>query len=201
MIRRCMCTVLIGFFALSLFGCGTIPEEHKGAAVGAGAGAAAGTAAGAVFGDDAKGAVIGGLLGALAGGAIGHYGYDKRRNREETAQTYDYASSQGSVVTIEQVSVSPQQANAGEVVDLDMTYAVLTPQDKAQTEINETRTITYQGDMVGKPTKKSLRPDGTYATSQPLHLPDQAGTGTYKVTFKVETGFGSDTRTATFEVQ
>ena len=201
MIKRCMCAALVGFFVLFLSACGTIPEQHKGAAVGAGAGAAAGTAAGAIIGDDAKGAVIGGLLGALAGGAIGHYGYDKRRDREETAQTYDYASSQGSVVSIEKVSVSPRDANAGQVVDLEMTYAVLTPQGAGETEITETRTITYQGGLVGEPVKRVSRPDGTYVTSQPLHLPDQARTGTYKVTFKVETGFGSDTRTAAFQVQ
>ena len=200
MYQRVFTAIVIGLFVISICACGTIPEQHKGAAVGAGTGAAAGTAAGAIIGEDAEGAVVGGLLGALLGGALGHYAYDRRRDRDETARTYDYSSSQGNVLSIENVSITPQKARQGEVVELDMTYAVLTPGQSAQTSITETRTITYQGNLVGEPSKRVQRTDGTYASSWPLHLPEQARPGSYRVNFKVETGFGSDIRTATFEV-
>jgi len=42
-----LCLTLFSFFV----GCETIPEEHKGAIIGAGIGAATGTAAGAIIGE------------------------------------------------------------------------------------------------------------------------------------------------------
>jgi len=80
-------------FLTGIFGCASLPEEHKGAATGAGIGAVTGAVAGTLLG--AKGAktemaILGGLAGALAGGAIGHYAYDQKRTKDETAKKYNY---------------------------------------------------------------------------------------------------------------
>lgn len=53
---------LIVAFVSAISSCQTVPEEHKGAAVGAGVGAATGAATGAVLGKSTKAAVIGGLV-------------------------------------------------------------------------------------------------------------------------------------------
>ena len=105
--------VLIGSLIFAFSGCQSIPEEHKGAAVGAGVGAATGAAAGAVLGKSTTAAVLGGLAGALIGGVVGHYAYDQQKNRDETAKTYDYTPSKGTVLTIEESSTVPQTCGSG----------------------------------------------------------------------------------------
>ncbi len=74
--------------------------DGTGRIVGAGAGAATGAAIGAAMGKSAKSIVIGGLLGALAGGAIGHYAYDKAGDRQQTAKSFNFHPSQGSLNSV-----------------------------------------------------------------------------------------------------
>jgi hypothetical protein len=188
--------ILMGLTA----GCTTM-EEHKGAAVGAGAGAATGTAAGAIFGKGTGAAVVGGLLGALAGGAIGHYAYDQKKTEEQTAKDYDYETSQGQVLRIEDILVTPQKVSPGGEVQLSMTYAVLTPESKSNTEITETREITHQGQVVGKPETRVSRPDGTFTSTVPLNLPAGAAKGEYKVRSTVKSANASDSRETSFTVK
>ena len=183
-----------------LLGCSTIPEEHEGAAVGAGVGAAAGTLAGVIWGDSTGSAILGGLVGALVGGAIGHYAYDQKRNREETARTYNYQESQGTVLTIEEAAASPQKVRAGDTVDIKMTYAVLNPSPNKETKIREIREITHNGQLVGRPEVSQVRTDGTFTSTVPLHLPAGAKTGQYKVMVTVESENAKDTREITFNV-
>lgn len=185
---------------LMVSSCSTIPEEHKGAATGAGVGAAVGAAAGAILGGDTKSTVVGGLLGALIGGAIGHYAYDRTRTREETAQTYNYSPQNGTVLTIEKVSAEPQTVNPGEVVELNMTYAVLNPDQGVRTELTEIREITHEGELVGRPEVRVNHLDGTYTSTIPLHLPADAHKGVYKVTARVESQRAKDVRMMEFYV-
>lgn len=191
--------VIITFISL-LSGCQSIPQEHKGAAVGAGAGAATGAVAGAVIGKSTKGAVIGALLGTLVGGAIGHYAYDKQRTREETVRTYNYKGSQGTILTIEEASSSPQTVHPGDVVEMKMTYAVLNPTAEAKTSITEIREITHNGELVGKPEVRVERGDGTFTSTVPIRLPSGAKKGEYKVKSIVDCGTTKDTKEITFTV-
>ena len=179
-----------------LTSCGTIPEEHKGAAVGAGLGAATGI----LLGGDTEGRIIGGLIGALVGGAIGHYAYDQPRTRQETAKAYDYQASQGTVLTIEDASASPSNAEGGGIVHLSMTYALLTPSQNTETSITEIREITHVGKLVGRPQVTVTRLSGTYTSEIPLHLPKDAGTGVYHVTATVRSADAQDLREFTFNV-
>jgi len=183
-------------FTTSLLGCGTVPEEHKGAAVGAGAGALAGV----LLGGDTTGRIVGGLIGALVGGAIGHYAYDKQRNRDETAQAYNYQPSQGTQVVIENAQASPQSVRGGEEVTLRTTYAVLTPSEATQVNVKEIRRITHNGELVGNPEVTVVRTGGTYTSSVPLRLPQGADKGTYVVRTTIETASARDTRETRFTV-
>ena len=193
---------IVLIFALISFwsGCASIPEEHKGTTVGAGVGAATGAIAGALIGGSTKATVIGVLAGALVGGVIGHYAYDKRKTREETAKTYNYKASYGTMLTIEEASLSPQNVKSGEVVEIKMTYAVLNPSPGAKSTITEIREITYNGEPVGKPETRVERPDGTYTSTVPLRLPSNAKKGQYRVTTTVQSANVKDTKEISFWV-
>jgi hypothetical protein len=203
MYRKTVSLIIILTFLVGSFGCASIPEEHKGAATGAGVGAATGALAGALLGSKGSKtemAVVGGLLGALAGGAIGHYAYDQKRTKEETAQKYDYKSSQGTLLRIEDVSVVPSAAKPGDKVEMKMTYAVLGVGSGKTAEITESREIRYQGELYGKPEVNVSRGDGTYTSSIPLMLPSDAKKGKYVVTMTVRGASLSDSKEASFQV-
>ncbi len=182
-------------------GCANVMEEHKGAAVGAGAGGAVGGIMGAVIGHGTGAVVVGTLAGALLGGAIGHFGYDQERTREQTAKTYSYKESQGTVLRIENLKATPATVRPGETVDLKMTYAVLHDSPNTKVAVNEIREITYKGELVGRPEVKVEHADGTYTTSVPLQVPPGAEKGTYKVRAMVESQNAKDAREVTFTVR
>jgi Glycine zipper len=199
--RKLISVAVSAAFMASLVSCATIPEEHKGAATGAGVGAAAGTVAGAVFGGSTKAAVLGGLFGALVGGVIGHYGYDQKKTRDETAKDYKYSESQGTVLSIEEASVDPETISPGGAMQLKTTYAVMNPNPNTETAITEIREITHNGELVGRPEVKVSRSDGTYVSAVPIHLPSNAKKGEYRVRMTIESENAKDTREATFTVQ
>ncbi|MBE0425655.1 MAG: hypothetical protein IBX72_03300 [Nitrospirae bacterium] len=204
MYRKIISVAVILTFLIGVFGCASIPEEHKGATTGAGIGAATGAVAGALLGSEGaktEMAVVGGLLGALAGGAIGHYAYDKKKTKEETAQQYDYKPSEGTLIRIEDVSVSPSVAKPGDKVEMKMTYAVLGVAPGKELEISETREIRYEGEMYGKPQISVSRSDGTYSSSIPLTLPMDAKKGKYSVIMTVQGPTLSDSRETSFQIQ
>ncbi len=197
--RRLVAGVTLTFMLLSV-GCSTVMEEHRGAAVGTGAGAATGAVAGALIGKGAGAVILGGLIGGLVGGAVGTYAYDMPRTRVQTADTYRYKAAQGTVLTIETVSVSPRVAYPGDIVDLNMTYVVLNPSPNTETDITEIREITHNNALVGNPEVHIVRPDGTFTSSIPLRLPPNAGRGDYKVRTIVQSRNAKDSREVHFTV-
>jgi surface antigen len=204
--RRPMKTKIITVFLCLFFvswsvGCSTIMEEYRGTAVGAGAGGAVGGIAGAIIGHGTGAVIAGALIGALVGGVVGHFAYDHQRTREQTAKTYNYAPSKGSVLTIENANASPSTVRPGEVVDLKLTYAVLNPSPNTKTRITEIREITYKGETVGRPEVRVEHTDGTYTSTVPLRLPSSASKGTYRVKTMVQSPNASDTREITFVVR
>ena len=194
--------LVLCFTLVSLsIGCSSIMEEHQGAAVGAGVGGAVGGIAGAVIGHGTGAVVAGALIGALVGGVVGHFAYDQHKTREETASTYKYNESKGTVLSIEKAFASPATVHPGDVVDLKVTYALITPSSGTKTKITEIREITYKGEMVGKPEVRVEHSDGTYTSTVPLRLPSSAAKGTYRVKTVVESQYAKDTRETTFTVQ
>ncbi|MFO0752082.1 MAG: hypothetical protein U0411_01985 [Thermodesulfovibrionales bacterium] len=203
-IIRVFTFMLLVAFAAGLSGCASIPEEHKGAATGAGVGAATGAAAGALLGGKGaktETAIIGGLVGALVGGAIGHYTYDQRRTRQETAQKYNYQPSLGTQVRIEDATAVPGSVRPGGTVSLKATYAVLTPSSDSTVTVTETREIRKGGELIGRPESSVARSGGTYTSSVPLILPSTARAGTYTVTTTVQSGTIKDARETSFTVR
>jgi hypothetical protein len=182
-------------------GCANVMEEHRGAAVGSGVGGAVGGVMGAIIGHGTGAVVVGTLAGALLGGAIGHFGYDQERTREQTAKNYNYKASQGTVLTIENLKATPASVRPGETVDLKMTYAVLHDSPDTKITVTEIREITYKGELVGRPEVKVEQADGTYTTTVPLRLPSSAAKGTYKVKAMVESPYAKDAREITFTVR
>ncbi|MFA5515038.1 MAG: YMGG-like glycine zipper-containing protein [Desulfuromonadales bacterium] len=192
------------FFLLTLAGCANVPgvsEEHQGAAKGAGIGAATGAVAGAVLGDDVQGALIGGLAGALIGGAVGHFVVDKEEGGQETARKYEYQPTEGTRVRIEDTDVEPKVVNPGDKVELQSTYAVLSPDPAGRVEITESFEIRHEGKLVGSPQATVIHDAGTYDATLPLFLPEDAARGAYQVTTTVSGPGTSDTRITSFEVR
>ena len=195
-------SLLLCFVLILTFGsCSTVMEEHKEAAVGTGAGAATGAIAGAVIGKGTGAVVLGALIGGLVGGAVGHYAYDKPKSREETAKTYNYKSSQGIILTTESASVSPQAISPGNTVDLNVTYALLTPSPETEVSITETREITHKGEPVGKPEVRVNHTGGTYTSTIPIRLPSDATKGDYKVITTVQSANAKDSKETHFTVK
>ena len=185
--------------SVALIGCETVTQtakENPGAAVGAGVGGAAGVA----LGGSTQGRVVGGLLGALVGGAVGHYVYDRRQDRDETAEKYDYTPESGTKLEIEEASADPQKVRPGESVEIKMTYALLNPSEEAQTQVTEVREILYEGEMVGRLEQVVNQADGTYTSTVPIQLPEQAEAGTYQVKTTVKTPNETAEETTTFTV-
>jgi surface antigen len=204
MYRRIVSIIVILTFFTVISGCASIPEQHKGAATGAGIGAATGAVAGALLGSSGaktEMAVLGGLAGALAGGLIGHYVYDQKNNKEETEQKYKYNPSKGQMVKIEDADVVPVMAKPGETIDIKMTYAVLGAGTGGELEIKETREIRHNGKNYGNAQVKLFRTDGTYSSSIPITLPNDAKSGKYNVLLTVKAPKAKDTKEVTFTVR
>jgi len=204
MYRKIISIIVILTFFAGVLGCTTFGEEHKGATTGAGIGAATGAVAGALLGS--KGAktemaILGGLAGALAGGVIGHYAYDQKRTKDETAQKYNYNPSQGKLLRIEDVSVVPATAGPGDTIEMRMTYALLGVGSGKEADITEIREIRYEGEIYGKPQINVSRADGTYSTSIPLTLPYDAKKGKYNVITTVQSSNASDSKEVSFQIR
>ena len=201
---RIVSILTLMMFLLGISGCATIPEEHQGAATGAGIGAVAGALGGAVLageGSRTKGAIIGGLAGALIGGVIGNYTVDQKKTATETANKYNYQPSAGTIVRIEGSSAKPATVKPGDKVDLEATYAVMTPSANTQVSITEIREVRLNNELVGNPEVNVSHAGGTYTSSVPLFLPTDAKKGTYTVITTIKTDVGKDSRETSFIVQ
>ncbi|MEJ2724466.1 MAG: hypothetical protein P8175_07440 [Deltaproteobacteria bacterium] len=198
--KKWISIILVGVFALALTGC-QYAQTHQGEAVGAGVGAAGGTALGLILGGGAEAAIAGGLLGAIAGGVVGHYVEKQDKTQQQTAQAYNYQSSQGTLLRIERDSAVPSAVRPGETVDLGSTYALLTPTPDERVKVTEERKITHNGSLVGNPSVTVARVGGTYSTTLPLQLPSNAERGVYRVITRVSAANASDASEASFRVE
>jgi len=197
--RKTISILLVLALIVSIGGCASTEQtvrDNPGATVGATLGATAGV----LLGGSTGGRIAGGLIGALVGGAIGHYAYDRTRSADETAKTYNYKSSQGTVVSIENAAAAPTKVRSGDTVEIQMTYAVLNPSPSVETDVTEIREITHKGTLVGRPETTVPRTAGTYTSTIPLHLPSNAAPGVYEVKTIVQTPEAKDVRITQFSV-
>jgi len=212
MFRRILALAMIVIFPLALAGCMTesgyySPEQSAGAGAlgGAVTGAALGAIIGAATGAPATGAIIGAASGALLGG-VGGYLYAEHANSEisssqAAAQSYNYDPSQGNLVKIDRVSANPPVAHPGQQVNLEMNYTILTP-DNAPTSVTLVREVRFVGQLIGEPYQNVVtNGNGGFTDAVNYALPNGAASGSYTVTCRVTSSYGSDQRDAYFSVQ
>lgn len=101
---------------VGLTGCQAV-REHPRTSAGAGVGAAGGAVVGGLISRNTTGVVVGGLLGALAGGAIGHYLDRQDRSRAEAVSASGYVPTEGTVIRVDSVHVSPAEARPGQAYE------------------------------------------------------------------------------------
>ncbi len=211
MTRKVLATALVLLFMMSLFGCATERGYYDpgrstaaGALGGAAAGAAIGSIIGAATGSPATGAWVGGATGAIAGG-LGGYLYSAHQNRlaydrNTAARTYSYQPSQGNLVDIDAATVSPSTVRPGQQVNMQMTYTVLSP-NNVPTTVTISRQITKDGASVVQPYQTQVsNNNGTYTDQVGYTVPTDATPGTYTVTSRITSSYGSDTETSSFTV-
>jgi hypothetical protein len=203
--RNLVCAVVaVLFLSTVLAGCaqtGQTVRENPKTAIGAGTGVVGGAVVGGLLGGK-RGAVIGGLLGGLAGGAIGHYMDNQEKTLAQTSREYGYKPTQGTRLKIEALRPNPTLLAPGETVNINMTYAVLTPSADRLVLVRETREILVNGTSVGKTSVEIEREGGTWKSIVPITLPANAPTGTYRVVASIESaGAGKDVEESHFKVQ
>jgi uncharacterized protein YcfJ len=184
-------------------GCAAIEEQikaHPQTAIGVGVGAAAGLLTGGLIFGNATGTLLGGLVGALAGGVVGNVLESRSRDHAATAQQYGHTPAQGSVVKLEAVEVHPAQVRAGQTVNLNMRFAVLTQNPQQTILVSEQRQIFLNGSVVGDTTLQAQRQGGTWTSSQPLTLPGNAASGSYRVVMTVKAEGSEASQQASFTV-
>jgi len=192
-------------FLSILSGCATQNEgvrEHQGAVIGAGTGAVGGAVVGGLLGGR-RGAVAGGLLGALAGGLVGNYHDQREKSLADTRRAYaDYTPAKGTRLKIERVRTTPTSAAPGDTVEIELTYAVLTPREDVMVPVRESREILFEGSKVGEASVDIEREGGTWRSVVPITLPGNARPGNYRVVTSVESrGGGKDIVEITFRVR
>jgi hypothetical protein len=195
---------IAALFVPILSGCAAPHEgmrDHQGAAIGAGTGAVGGAVVGGILGGK-RGAVVGGLLGALTGGLVGSYHDQREKNLTETRRGYtEYNAARGTRVKIERVRTTPPVAAPGDTVEIQMTYAVLTPRGDMMVPVRENREILFEGSTVGEASVDIEREGGTWRSIVPITLPGNARPGNYRVVASVESrGGGKDIEEITFRV-
>ncbi|OIP32660.1 MAG: hypothetical protein AUK27_12610 [Deltaproteobacteria bacterium CG2_30_66_27] len=176
-------------------------REHRGAAVGAGTGAVGGAVVGGLLGGK-RGAVVGGLLGALAGGLVGNYHDEREKDLAETRRDHaEYDAARGTRLKIERVRTTPAAVAPGDTVEIQLTYAVLTPREDVMVPVRENREILFSGSKVGEASVDIEREGGTWRSVVPITLPGNARPGTYRVVASVEArSGGKDIEEITFRV-
>jgi len=211
MVRKSLVVALICILVGSLAGCATNGYYDPARSTGAGAlgGAATGAAVGSIIGAATGSPATGAWVGAAAGGvlgAVGGYLYAEHRNSQArssqaAAQAYNYTPTQGNVVSIDRVDVNPSRVGAGQQVQLGMTYTILTP-DNRPAAVTLVREVRLGGNMVGQPYQTTVNnANGTYTDQVAYSLPGNATRGTYTVTSRINSNYGSDQRDGSFTVR
>lgn len=195
-----LCLFLI---AGGTLGCAAIEEQvkaHPETAIGAGIGTAAGMLTGGLIFGNAAGTLLGGLVGGLTGGVIGNVIEARAQDRATTAQRYHYTPAQGTILRIEAVEAHPVQVRPGGTINLNMRFAVLTRNGQQTVQVSERRQIFLKKAVVGDSTLQVQRMGGTWTSSQPITLPANAATGSYRVVMSVKADGVEATQRTTFTV-
>jgi hypothetical protein len=204
MFRRLFAVIAAFMLLAGTLGCASQRQAEyttTGAGVGAVTGAILGGILGSFGGNAGQGAVIGSIFGGLTGASIGDANYRQERSEQSAAQVYDYNYEEHvkDLLRIEDASCAPKVVRPGDEVSISATYTILTATRRPQM-VHEVREVRFEGKLVAKPEVTVRKAGGTWASSVPIRLPEDAEPGTYVVTMVVETDNAGDTRETTFRV-
>jgi hypothetical protein len=122
-------------------------------------------------------------------------------NRAMAAQQYNYTSDRGSVVDVNDARAMPATVRPGQTVDMSMTYTILTPKD-TPTQVTLYREVRRGGQTVGQPySTQATNRNGTFQDRVAFTVPRNAAPGSYTVSNRVMSSYGSAERNAYFTVQ
>ena len=184
-------------------GCAAIEEQvkaHPETAIGAGVGTAAGMLTGGLIFGNAAGTLLGGLVGGLTGGVVGNVIEARSQDRAATSQRYNYSPAQGTMLRIEAVEAHPAQVRPSDTINLNMRFAVLARNAQQTIQVSERRQVFLNSSVVGDSTLQVQRMGGTWTSSQPLTLPANAASGSYRVVMSVNADGTGATQETTFTV-
>ena len=194
-ISMALCIAILGLS----WACAEIDNTQTGAILGA----AAGGALGAQLYKDKPlvGAAIGAAAGALAGAVIGNYLDRKLKSAQETAKSYKYSPSQGTMVKVEDVHMEPNVIRPGQKAKLVINYALLNSDPNRTVPVRETRQILSDSRSLKKigPLSKN-RNAGTYVTEQEVTFPQNIPAAMYTLNGTVEAGGKTSSKLAGFRV-
>jgi hypothetical protein len=89
------------------------------------------------------------------------------------------------MVRIEAVEAHPAQVHPGATINLNMRFAVLARNAQQTIQVSERRQVFLNSSAVGDSTLQVQRMGGTWTSSQPLTLPANAASGSYRVIMSV----------------
>lgn len=129
------------------------------------------------------------------------YRQERRASQEEAAARYNYCPTDGCVIRLESVQVTPSPARPGENLTLSMSYTLLTA-DKTAIPLTISREIFFKGASLGKLQSLDLRNyNGTWTQQVGYRLPAQAARGDYTLVTRISTGYGMDQKNTDFTVE
>lgn len=210
-LRKIIAVALVVLLSVTFMGCTTPSGTYStpksagaGALGGAAAGAALGSIIGAATGSPATGAWVGAASGAVVGGIGGalyaRHMNQQMRSRAAAAQQYNYAGSRGAVVDINEVRAAPNTVRPGQTVDIYTTYTILTPQN-TPAQVTLYREVRRNGQVVGQPySVQTTNQNGTHQDRVAFTVPSNAAPGSYMVSNRITSSYGSAQRSAYFTV-
>jgi len=210
-LRKIIAVILVLLLTVTFMSCTTPSGTYDpgrstaaGALGGAAAGAALGSIIGAATGSPATGAWVGAASGAIVGGIGGalyaRHMNQQMRSRSVAAQQYNYTPTQGAVVDINEVRAAPTTVRPGQNVDIYTTYTILTPQD-TPAQVTLYREVRRNGQIIGQPySVQATNQNGTHQDRVAFTVPRNASPGSYMVTNRITSPYGSAERSAYFTV-
>ncbi len=139
-------------------------------------------------------------MGGIGGALYARHMNQQMRNRDMAAQQYNYSPNRGAMVDISDASATPSTVRPGQTVDMSMTYTVLTP-DNSSTQVTLSREVRQGGRLVGQPhSTQAYNQNGTFQDRVSFTVPRDAAAGSYTVSNRLMSSYGSAERTSYFTV-
>lgn len=104
------------------------------------------------------------------------------------------------MIRIEAVEAHPAQIRAGDTINLNIRFVVLSRNAQQTIQVSERRQVFLNSSVVDDSTLQVQRMGGICTSSQPLTLPANATSGSYRVVMSVKADGTEATQETTFTV-